>query len=166
MTRPWIYRTAPGLILFSSIDAFLPEFYQNINFTSSYKSSLFPALMLIKHNRDSENQQLVKVKCDDYLLLLKEGAMPIQLPHTSPSMPVWLSCIIQRTSEDTHYDIDSSFMENKQWLQAKPRTLESKAESIWIKRFMQLYPTATLTEVDIRFWVSSPLSKEISDFSP
>lgn len=67
MNRLWIHKAAPGLNLFSSIDAFPPEFCQHINSSSSYKSSLFPALMLIKHNQDSEEQQLVKVKSDDYL---------------------------------------------------------------------------------------------------
>lgn len=120
MTRPWIHRTAPTYFIHQydkqnsllNSSSFPPEFYQHTNFPSSYKSSLFPFLMLIRHNQDSEIQQLVTVKCDDHLLLFKESAMPTQLPHTSPSLPVWFNYLIQSTVEDTHYNfIDSSFVE-------------------------------------------------------
>lgn len=66
--------------------------------------------MLIKHNQNSEFQQLVKVKCGDYLLPLKDTTMPG--PTNVKSMPVWLSCLIQRTAEDTHHDfIDYTSLE-------------------------------------------------------
>lgn len=58
--------------------------------------------MLIKQNQNTEFQQLVKVKCDDYLLPLKESTMPA--PTNVKSIPVWLSSLIQRTAEDTHHD--------------------------------------------------------------
>jgi len=71
--------------------------------------------MPIKHNQDSEIQQLVKVKCGDYLLVFRENAMPTQLPHSSSSVLVWLNYLIQSTTEDTHYNFIDSFSLEKIW---------------------------------------------------
>lgn len=71
--------------------------------------------MLIKHNQDSEEQQLVKVKSDDYLLLFKQSGMPTQLPRTSPALSVWLNYLIQSTTEGTHYNFIHSSSAEMIW---------------------------------------------------